>query len=125
MAVNIGRRVLPCLLVSDMRRAMEFYIGQLGFIQTGYWPIESEPIRTEVRRDDVAIVLVAESSRGIGDTPAFTGALCMFPESVEQLADELRDKVSFAWGVEETDYDTREFAIRDPDGYLLVFAEPL
>jgi catechol 2,3-dioxygenase-like lactoylglutathione lyase family enzyme len=124
MAVNLGHRVLPCLLVADMRRALEFYLGQLGFVQTGYWPIESDPIRTEVRRDDVAIVLLTESFRGLGDTPAFTGALCLFPESVERLADELRGKVPFAWGPEVTEYDTREFAIRDPDGYVLVFAEP-
>ena len=124
MAVNIGRRVLPCLLVSDMRRSLEFYVDRLGFVQTGYWPIESNPIRTEVRRDDVAIVLLAESIRGLGESPAFTGALCLLPESVDQLADELRGRVPFVWGPEVTDYDTREFAIRDPDGYTLVFTEP-
>ena len=107
-----------------MRRSLDFYLGTLGFVQTGYWPIESNPIRTEVRRDDVAIVLMAESFRGLGDTPAFTGALCLFPESVDRLAEELRGKVSFVWGPEVTDYDTHEFAVRDPDGYLLVFAEP-
>jgi len=124
MAVNLGHRVLPCLLVSDMRRALDFYVDQLGFVQTGYWPIESNPIRTEVRRDDVAIVLITESFRNLGDTPALSGALCLFPEGVERLADELRGKVPFVWGPEVTDYGTREFAIRDPDGYVLVFAEP-
>jgi catechol 2,3-dioxygenase-like lactoylglutathione lyase family enzyme len=124
MAVNLGRRVLPCLMVADMRRSLEFYVDLLGFSQTGYYPIQSDPIRTEVRRDDVAIVLLTESFRSLGGTPAFTGALCLFPESVERLADELRGRVRFEWGPEVTDYDTREFAIRDPDGYVLVFAEP-
>ena len=124
MAVSIGHRVLPCVLVSDMRRAMDFYINQLGFVQTGYWPIESNPVRTEVRRDGVAIVLLVESSRGLGDEPGFTGAFCLFPESVDRLADELRGKVPFAWGPESTDHDSYEFAVRDPDGYLLIFAEP-
>jgi uncharacterized glyoxalase superfamily protein PhnB len=124
MAVNLGHRVLPCLTVADMRSSLEFYIDRLGFCQTGYWPIQSNPIRTEVRRDDVAIVLIAESFRDLGDTPAFTGALYMFPESVDRLAEELRGKVPFLWGPEVTDWDTLEFAIRDPNGYVLAFSEP-
>ena len=61
MPTNLGHRVLPCLLVTDMRRSLDFYVRVLGFTQTGYYPIESNPIRTEVRRDDVAIVLFTEA----------------------------------------------------------------
>jgi catechol 2,3-dioxygenase-like lactoylglutathione lyase family enzyme len=125
MPINLGHRVLPALLVSDMRATLDFYIGQLGFVQTGYYPIESDPIRTEVRRDGVAIILFTEAFHTSGDRPSFTGTLYIFPESVDRLADELRGKVPFAWGPENTDFDIREFAVRDPNGYLLVFAEPV
>jgi catechol 2,3-dioxygenase-like lactoylglutathione lyase family enzyme len=123
MSTNLGHRVLPCLFVSDMRRSLDFYLDVLGFTQTGYYPIESEPIRTEVRRDDVAIILYTEPVRGSDQPPALTGALYVFPESIETLADELRGRVPFAWGPEDTEFGIREFAIRDPDGYALVFAE--
>jgi catechol 2,3-dioxygenase-like lactoylglutathione lyase family enzyme len=123
MPTNLGHRVLPCLLVSDMRRSLDFYLDVLGFTQTGYYPIESEPIRTEVRRDHVAIVLYTEQIHGSDQSPAFTGALYIFPKSIEILADELRGKVPFAWGPGDTDFGIREFAVRDPDGYTLVFAE--
>jgi len=124
MPVNLGHRVLPCLLVADMREALAFYIGQLGFVQTGYYPIESDPIRTEVRRDDVAIILFTEAFHAMRDQPLFTGMLYIMPESVERLADDLRGKVPFEWGPVSTEFGIREFAIRDPNGYLLVFAEP-
>lgn len=124
MQTHLGNRVLPCLLASDMRATLEFYLERLGFVQTGYYPIESDPIRTEVRRDGVAIILITEVVHSPGETPAFTGMLYIFPESVDRLADELRGKVPFAWGPEDTEFGTREFAIRDPNGYLLVFAEP-
>jgi catechol 2,3-dioxygenase-like lactoylglutathione lyase family enzyme len=125
MSTNLGHRVLPCLLVADMRETLDFYIDVLGFTQTGYYPIESEPIRTEVRRDGVAIILFSEGWH-IGDqTPTFSGALYIFPESVDKLAQELSGKVPFAWGPEDTEFDIREFAIRDPNGYTLVFAEPV
>ena len=123
MPTNLGHRVLPCLLVSDMRRSLDFYLEVLGYTQTGYYPIESEPNRTEVRRDDVAIILYTEQIHGSDRSPTFTGALYIFPESIETLADELRGKVPFAWGPEDTDFGIREFAIRDPDGYTLVFAK--
>jgi catechol 2,3-dioxygenase-like lactoylglutathione lyase family enzyme len=125
MAANLGNRILPVLIVADMQRSLDFYLRLLGFTQTGYYPIESEPVRTEVRRDDVAIVLLSEPVRGPLGAPAFTGALYIFPESIDVLAGELRDKVPFAWGSADRDYGMREFAIRDPDGYTLVFAERL
>jgi catechol 2,3-dioxygenase-like lactoylglutathione lyase family enzyme len=125
MPVNLGNRILPCLFVSDMRRSLEFYVESLGFTQTGYYPIESEPIRTEVRRDGVAIVLLSEPRRLELQVPALSGALYVFPESVDKLADELRGKVPFAWGPEDTEFGLREFAVRDPDGYTLIFAERL
>lgn len=124
MSVNLGRRVLPCLLTSDMRRTLDFYIGVLGFTQTGYYPIESQPSRTEVRRDGVAIIFYSESDHGLGEKPALSGLLYVFPESVDELADEFRGKVPFLWGPEETEFGVREFAIRDPNGYVLAFAEP-
>jgi len=123
MGTNLGRRVLPCLQVSDMRRSLDFYLEILKFTQTGYYPIESEPVRTEVRRDEVAIILYTEAIHGRDLAPTFTGALYVFPEDIDPLAEELRGKVPFAWGPEETEFGIREFAIRDPDGYTIVFAE--
>ena len=124
MATNFGNRVLPCLLVADMRATLDFYINVLGFTQTGYYPIASAPIRTEVRRDGVAIVLFREGRHVADQAPAFSGVLYIFPESVDKLAEELSGKVPFAWGPEDTEFGVREFAVRDPSGYLLVFAEP-
>jgi catechol 2,3-dioxygenase-like lactoylglutathione lyase family enzyme len=123
MPADLGHRVLPCLLTSDMRRTLDFYVDRLGFTQTGYYPIESAPIRTEVRRDDVALIFVTEAAHNLGEKPMLSGALYFFPNKLDQLADELDGKIAFEWGPQESDLGVREFAIRDPDGYLLVFAE--
>lgn len=118
-----SRRVLPALLVSDMHRTLEFYVDVLGFTQTGYFPIESDPIRTEVRRDDAAIIFYTESRHGAAETPVCSGSFYIFPEDVNAMAERLRDKVPFLWGPEVSELGVREFAIRDPNGYVLVFAE--
>jgi hypothetical protein len=36
----------------------------------------------------------------------------------------LKDRVAVEWGPEVYFYGRREFAIKDPDGYLLIFTEP-
>jgi catechol 2,3-dioxygenase-like lactoylglutathione lyase family enzyme len=123
MPTNLGNRVLPCFLVSNMRRSLEFYIERLGFTQTAYYPIESDPIRAEVRRDGVAIVLFSDPRRIEVEKPMMSGGIYIFPESVDKLSDELRGKVPFISEPRNTELDLREFAIRDPDGYMLVFAE--
>ena len=41
-----------------------------------------------------------------------------------QLDEEFRGKVDFAWGPEVMDYGMREFAVQDPNGYFIAFAEP-
>ncbi len=125
MPVSFGSRILPCLLVADMRASLDFYIEKLGFVQTGYYPIESDPIRTEVRRDNVAIIFYSETAhlRFNDSTPACTGAFYVFPENLDALVEELQDKVEFAWGPETTENGVRELAIRDPNGYVLVFAK--
>jgi catechol 2,3-dioxygenase-like lactoylglutathione lyase family enzyme len=125
MPANLGNRVVPCLFVADMRASLDFYLGLLGFTQTGYFPIASAPVRTEIRRDGVAIVLFSEGRHIEVQSPALSGALYLFPDNVETLADELRNKVPFAWGPEEMEYGVREFAIRDPNGYTLIFGQPV
>jgi catechol 2,3-dioxygenase-like lactoylglutathione lyase family enzyme len=124
MAVHLGHRILPCLFVSDMRRTLAFYIDVLGFTQTGYYPIESDPIRTEVRRDDVALIFYSEGPRTSFEAPSMTGLVYLFPESLDQLAEELRARnVPILWGPEQNELGYRELAIRDPNGYVLAFAE--
>lgn len=124
MAVKIGVRVVPTLLVADMHQSLEFYVNTLGFEQTGYYPIESEPTVTEIRRDDAILHLFTDSPHATFQTPALSGIIYFHPESVDMLADELRGKVEFEWGPKVTDGRMYEFGIRDPNGYLLAFTEP-
>ena len=124
MAVNLGKRVVPSLLVADMRRTIDFYVEKLGFTQTGYYPIESDPEWTELRRDGVAIHFYTDAPHATRFSPGCSGTLYFYPESVEALAAEWQGKVPFVWGPEVMDYGMREFGIRDPNGYYLAFTEP-
>lgn len=49
----------------------------------------------------------------------------MFADSVEDLAREIDAAIPFQWGPEDQKHGMRKFAVRDPNGYLLAFTQPV
>jgi catechol 2,3-dioxygenase-like lactoylglutathione lyase family enzyme len=123
MTVDFGRRLVPALLVRDMHQTIAFY-RTLGFDVTGCHPTPAAPTWAEVRRDGVVLQFHTEPPHGTPPEPICSGTFYIFPDSVSKLAEELRGKVEFAWGPEVMDYGMREFAVQDPSGYFIAFAEP-
>lgn len=121
--VDIGSRLVPALLVRDMGETLAFY-RKLGFRLTGSHPSEASPTWAEVRRDGVTLQFAIEPPCGTPPTPVCSGTFYLFPESVLDVAEELRGKVDFAWGPEVMDYGMRELGVQDPNGYYLAFTEP-
>jgi len=106
-----------------MGETLAFY-RELGFGLTGSHPSEASPTWAEVRRDGVTLQFSTEPPCGTPPTPVCSGTFYLFPESVLDLAEELRGKVDFAWGPEVMDYGMRELGVQDPNGYYLAFTEP-
>ena len=53
--------------------------------------------------------------------PALAGAIYCYPDDVDALAEEYKGKVDFEFGPQTMIYGMREFGVRDPNGYLLIF----
>jgi hypothetical protein len=110
-------RVVPALLSTDLARTEEFYV-RLGFT--------AEPVdggRQGFERDGYFLFFFTEPPHGTPATPAMSGTIYFFPDSVDELAEEWRGTVEFLWGPELMPYGLYEFGIADPDGYVLAFAE--
>ncbi len=122
-AVAIGQRLVPALLVRDMRATIAFY-ERLGFSVVGCHPDRESAVWVEVKRDGVCLQFHAEPVGGTPSQPVCSGTFYIYPESVDRLAEELRGKVEFAWGPEVMDYGMREFGVKDPNGYYLAFTKP-
>lgn len=121
--VELEGGVVPSLLVRDMQQTLAFY-RRIGFATTGEYPSAEAPTWAEVRRGPLVIELYIEPPVGTPKTPVFSGTLYVRADGVEALAVELADEVELAWGPELMDYGRREFAVRDPNGYLIAFTEP-
>jgi uncharacterized glyoxalase superfamily protein PhnB len=45
------------------------------------------------------------------------------PVDVQIFFARVKDRVEIVWPLEKMDYGSREFGVRDPDGYVLAFSQ--
>lgn len=114
-------RVTPRLPVTDLRATVAFYRDRLGFHPDVVWP-EEEPTFAILDRDGISVGFFAvDEARGqsIGYAELYIEV-----SDAAALHAALIPEVEVEWGPEVYAYGRREFAIRDPDGYLIAFTEP-
>jgi catechol 2,3-dioxygenase-like lactoylglutathione lyase family enzyme len=122
--VNVARLtgVTPRLPVADLGRTVAFYTRVLGFQISVLWP-DDAPTFALRDRDAVSLgFFTPDAHRGavtVGTADLYLGA-----DDVRALHAAIKDVVPVEWGPEVYFYGRREFAVRDPDGYLLIFTEP-
>jgi uncharacterized glyoxalase superfamily protein PhnB len=123
------KKLTPNLVVSNVERSVAFYCDTLGFTLTQKVPDQSPLVFATVQSGDVEIFLNAPEP-AIAEYPAFKskpigGTLTLFMEvdGIEVLHEALAGRVTVVMPLERKWYGVTEFAIVDPDGYVITFAE--
>jgi lactoylglutathione lyase len=126
------KKLTPNLLVANVERSLAFYTDVLGFARGTTVPEQSPFVFASVVGGTVEIFL-NDRDTGIKEYPAFAGVplgatATMFievegPGSIDALHDRLKSRVPITMPLITQWYGLREFAIADPDGYLITFAE--
>lgn len=114
-------QLTPRLPVADLDRTLTFYREVLGFRPSVLWP-DDEPTFAILDRDRTSVgFFVADEARagGVG----YAELYIRVPDA-EGLHAELKERCPIEWGPEVYSYGNREFALLDPDGYLIIFTEP-
>lgn len=108
----------PRLSVSDLPRSLEFYCERLGFIYGAGFP-DGAPTFALLTRDGAGLQLSqAAAGQVVGETTVWLDTEGVLDEHAR-----LRESVTIEWGPEVYFYGRREFAVRDPDGHLIIFSE--
>ena len=123
-------KLTPNLVVANVKRSLAFYVETLGFSCGMTVPDESPFVFASVTSGPVEIFF-NDAAAAIKEYPAFagrpigaTGTLFIEMEGgVDALHDRLKPTVKIAMPLVTQFYGTREFAIEDPDGYVITFAE--
>jgi catechol 2,3-dioxygenase-like lactoylglutathione lyase family enzyme len=99
--------------VSDLTRAVEWYTTLLGFEVEAYWPPEAPNYVHFVAGGGATFALMEADGRG--------GRFNFSVDDVDELWDQLQDKVTVVEPLFDTEYGTRKFTIVDLDGNELGF----
>ena len=121
--------VTPNLLVADIRKSTEFYCDVLGFTIKQTVP-EAEPfVFVWLERDGVPVFLNARHAAekdypGASDRPAGGTATLFFAVTeVDALHGTIAPHAKVIMPLKTQFYGMREFAVTDPDGHIVTFAE--
>ena len=123
------KKLTPNLLVASVERSLAFYVDTLGFERGLTVPGQSPFAFASVTGGPVEIFF-NDAAGAVKEYPGFagkpigaTGTLFIEVEGVDALHDRLEPIVKIVMPIVTQFYGMREFAIEDPDGYVITFAE--
>ena len=123
------KKLTPNLMVEDVNQTVDFYTNILGFNALATVPETGQLHWAMLKQGEVEIQLQLRASL-TEELPIFRdkpigGALTLYigVEGIEELHDRLKDKVTIVQDMHTTFYGTKEFAIQDPNGFVLSFSQ--
>ena len=123
------KKLTPNLLVSNVERSLAFYVDVLGF-ERGMTVPEQSPFVFASLTSGAVEIFVNDAATAVKEYPAFggkpigaTGTMYIEVDSIDALHDRIRGRVKVAMAMTTQFYGMREFAIEDPDGYVITFAQ--
>ena len=126
---SIFKKLTPNLLVANVERSLAFYEGVLGF-ERGYTVPEQSPFVFASVTGGAVEIFFNDAAGAIKEYPGFggkpigaTGTMYIEVEGVDALHDRLKPTVPVVIPPVTQFYGMREFAIEDPDGYVITFAQ--
>ncbi len=123
----------PTLMASDLLESHQFYVKGLGFKHVFSIPGPGgQPVLEHIRFCRYADLLLQQEPQGDGANAAARGlgvrltfSLALAGRSAEEMAQRARELEALVEGPVERPWNTRDVVVADPDGYVLVFAEPV
>jgi uncharacterized glyoxalase superfamily protein PhnB len=112
----------PMLWSAQFDETIAFYTGLLGFTldaRNDDWGWAS------LSKDDVGIMIARPNEHAAFEMPVFTGSIYINTDDVVSIWDELKDKATLVYGLEDFPWEMREFAIYDNNGYILQFGQDI
>jgi catechol 2,3-dioxygenase-like lactoylglutathione lyase family enzyme len=123
------KKLTPNLFVRDVERSLAFYTETLEF-ERGFTVPAQPPYAFASAVSGSVEIFFNELSSGVKEYPGLdgrpigaTGTMFIEVEGVDALHARLEKHVPIVMPIHTQWYGMREFAIADPDGYVITFAE--
>jgi catechol 2,3-dioxygenase-like lactoylglutathione lyase family enzyme len=126
-----AKKLTPNLIVSSVEGSLSFYQDTLGF-ERGMTVPEKPPFAFASVTSGPVEIFFNDRSTVVKESPQFAGRALgggntMFIEvdAIDAYHDQIKDRVKIVLAIVTQWYGMREFAIEDPDGYVITFAQPV
>ena len=121
--------ITPNLLVRDVKKSTEFYRDVLGFTMGETVPDKEPFVFVWMKRDDVSVFLndITAAAHDYPEAaklaPGGTATLFFIISGVDAYHAGVAPKTKVVMPLKTQFYGMREFAVTDPDGHIITFAE--
>lgn len=119
------RQLIPMLESDDLPGTILFYTEVLGFEIFDIAEDENGPYWVNLNRDKVEIMFTTRNAHSKEARATINGVMYFYPDDVNALWEELKDKVKVEWEPQDFGYGMWDFGIRDNNGFLLNFGQPI
>lgn len=123
------KKLTPNLVVADVVRSVNFYRDVLGASMAMSVPDDPPYVFAAVQLGAVE-VFFNDAAAAVEELPQFRnqpigGTLTLYIEvsGLDELFERVKDRAPIVMPMKTQFYGMREFAIADPDGYILTLAE--
>jgi uncharacterized glyoxalase superfamily protein PhnB len=122
-------KLTPNLIVASVERSLAFYVDVLGFERGATVPDASPFVFASVSQGPVELFFnaagpaVEEYPDLAGRPVGLSGTLFIDVDAIEHLYDQLKTRTTVVMPFVTQWYGMKEFAIADPDSYILTFAQ--
>ncbi len=104
------------LRCDDLVATGNYYRETLGFT------VSDSPASTiTVRLDDCSLIFTEQDIWGV--PVGYSGTLYLAISNVDSYYESVINNAHIAWALQDTDYGSREFGLRDCNGYYLAFTQ--
>ncbi|MFX1391575.1 MAG: VOC family protein [Promethearchaeota archaeon] len=119
----------PMIYVSDIEASIKFYTEILNFKVVEYYPDDKNPRWVAIQIGDQRFAM-GDTFKNINHKYHPNGIngsgvhFYIIVDNIEEVYQKLKSSVSIIDELEKKPWGNTEFAIKDPDGYLISFSDP-
>lgn len=118
----------PMIYVSDIESSIKFYTEMLNFKVVEYYPDDRNPrwVAIQIGNQRFAMGNTFKNINHKYHPHGINGSGVHFyiiVDNIEEVYQELESRVSIIDKLEKKPWGNTEFAIKDPDGYLISFSD--
>ena len=112
----------PMLSTEDLKGTVDFYVNTLGFTCNAY---REDWGWTSLSIDDGGIMFTRPNEHVPYDKIGCTGSFYFNTDDVDAWRENLKDKATICYELENFEHGMREFGIYDNNRYLLQFGQEI